>query len=108
MGRHGMDCFGSGQGQTAGVSQYSKETSGSTKCAEFLGWASICWRLMNNSAAWSLFDTRSVFTIASKFCIIPAYHFELLSRTMQQICNKQNKLRKVHHFIKRICSDRNL
>jgi hypothetical protein len=40
---------------------------------------------MNDSAAWSQSAARSIFTITSKFFIIPAFHFELLSRNMKQI-----------------------
>jgi hypothetical protein len=36
MGRHGLDCSGSGLGQVAGVCECGNEPSGSMKCGEFL------------------------------------------------------------------------
>jgi hypothetical protein len=37
MGRHGLDCSRSGEGQVSGACGCGSEPSGSIKCGEFLG-----------------------------------------------------------------------
>ena len=41
MGRHGLDCCGSEQGQVAGDFECGKELSGSIKCGQLLDYLRI-------------------------------------------------------------------
>ena len=53
MWKYGLDRAGTGKGQVAGCCECGNETSGSTKCGEFLDQLRTGQLLKKDSATWS-------------------------------------------------------